>query len=560
MGQYNSPGVFVQETVQQAQSPSFSTSSAALVGPSLKGRLDCALFTNPLQFLTEYTLAGQVPLGSNFHYSALAYLTQGTQLYVQRVISQVSTGGTPPTYPGARIKISTSVQANLALASGAASTAFVPVSGNQDCFEIFAKDPGAWGNNIAVEINNINPTLNTFEIDVYLYNPYTGIVSSSPVESWTVSRAYQLNGYGIQQYLMTAINGFSQYIVVADNLAYAPTVLPKGQGTLLYLGVGTDGTVANDADIAQQWAQFTNEQNFDVALLISGGNFGPLTQAAIQAVVDSRKDCLGLMDTPNLSFSGSVAIPSSTVATNVVSFRQGSLGGYTSTAFNDQRLVMCSPWVKISDQWNNQIVYVPASGYIAAQIAYNDYVADVSNSPMGFNRGVLPVLGVATVYQQGDRDTLYEAQVNPIQLFRASGTVLYGDKTLTTTPGIFSRINTRRNIDFAEKALSIILQNYLGENNIPVTQAKVTSDITTYLAGRAAAGAWNPIGPNGTNDKGYAVVCNATNNTPAVVSANQLVVTVYLRPAQSINFIVLQANILDSSVSIQTLTSNGTLI
>ena len=555
MPNFLSAGVAIQENVLSASFPSFSTSSAAIVGYSNKGRLDVPIITTPAQFLQEYTIGGQVPLGSNFHYSALAYLQNGTQLYVQRVAY------TDTLYSGARIKTSTSSQTNAALSSGASTTAFTSVSGNQDLFEVFSKDPGAWGNNISVQVTNIQNTSlpYTFEIDVYLTNPYNGVTTL--VEAWTMLSRNQtaLDGYGNPMYFMTKINGYSQYIVVADNTTYANTIVPKSQATNLSLAGGVDsvsvGTDTNGSNlpasqVALGWFTFTNKDNYDVRILINAGYTGATVQSAMLAVVDSRMDCIALFDHP---FQGTTS-PSSTVAQNVVTFR-------TSTQnFNDQRAALYSPWLKINDNWNNQIVYVPPSGYVASAYAYNDYIGDVWMSPAGFTRGVLDVLGTSTVYSQGDRDLLYPNQINPIQTFRGSGIVIYGDKNETATPGIFDRINVRRLIDIIEMTLKAYLRQFLFENNIPLTRTKVASGILTYLAGLYSQGAFNPIGPTGQSDKGYAVICDTTNNTPATISAHTLYVDVYVRPAQSINFILLRMNVMDSQVSITTLSSTGTLL
>ena len=548
MVNFLSAGVAVQENVLSASFPSFSTSSAAIAGYSTKGRLDIALFTTPAGFLQEYCVAGMVPLGSNFHYSALAYLQNGSQLYVQRVVP----ASNPPLYPGARIKISTaSFSVNAALVTGASTTAFVPVSGNLDCFEIFAKDPGSWGNNVGIQINNVNSTTNQFEIDVFFTNPFTGVTTQ--VESWpNCSRSSSaLDGYGNPTYFVTKINGYSNYIFCADDGTNASNVLPKAQATTLFLGGGSDGANSvQDSDVAASWPNFTNKDNYDVRILINAGYTGTATQAAMLAVVDSRQDCVAIFDHPN---QGTTLI-SSSVAANVVTFRT------TTQNFNDQRAVLYSPWLQINDSWNNQYVYVPPSGYIASAFAYNDYVGDVWMSPAGFNRGLLDVLGVSTVYAQGDRDLLYTNQINPIQMFRGSGIVIYGDKNETSTPGIFDRINVRRLIDNIEMTLRAWLRQFLFDNNTPLTRTKVASGILTYLSGLYSQGAFNPIGPTGASDKGYACICDTTNNTPASIASHLLYVDVYVRPAQSINFILLRMNVMDSQVSITTLSSAGTLL
>ena len=35
----------------------------------------------------------------------------------------------------------------------------------------------------------------------------------------------------------------------------------------------------------------------------------------------------------------------------------------------------------------------------------------------------------------------------------------------------------------------------------------------------------------------YVVICDETNNTPAIIDANEFVADIYIKPARSINFI-----------------------
>ena len=75
---------------------------------------------------------------------------------------------------------------------------------------------------------------------------------------------------------------------------------------------------------------------------------------------------------------------------------------------------------------------VKARGYRSITDAYNDYVADVWYAPAGLNRGILNCLSVCDEngnrlsFSQGDRDTLYAAQINPLQVFAGSGRIMTG--------------------------------------------------------------------------------------------------------------------------------------
>ena len=117
---------------------------------------------------------------------------------------------------------------------------------------------------------------------------------------------------------------------------------------------------------------------------------------------------------------------------------------------------------------------------------------------------------------------------NSVVTFPGQGTILYGDKTLAN-PSAFDRINVRRLFIILEKTIAQAAQNLLFEFNNSFTQAQFVSIVTPFLQqvqGRQGITA-------------FQVVCDSTNNTPAVIDANQFVGDIYIKPARSINFIQL---------------------
>ncbi len=94
------------------------------------------------------------------------------------------------------------------------------------------------------------------------------------------------------------------------------------------------------------------------------------------------------------------------------------------------------PWVRIIDPGTGKQVWVPASTVIPGVYAFNDKVSAPWFAPAGINRG-----GLSTVLQaelkltQGNRDTLYSNNINPIATLPQQGVVVYGQKTLQTPAG-----------------------------------------------------------------------------------------------------------------------------
>ncbi len=106
---------------------------------------------------------------------------------------------------------------------------------------------------------------------------------------------------------------------------------------------------------------------------------------------------------------------------------------------------------------------------------------------------------------------------------------MFGDKTLLAKPSAFDRINVRRLFIVLEKAIATSAKFTLFEFNDPFTRASFVNLVTPFLR--------NVQGRRGITD--FAVICDDTNNTGAVVDANEFVGDIYIKPARSINFIQL---------------------
>jgi phage tail sheath protein FI len=182
------------------------------------------------------------------------------------------------------------------------------------------------------------------------------------------------------------------------------------------------------------------------------------------------------------------------------------------------------------DKYNNVYRWIPLNADVAGLCVYTDSVRDPWWSPAGFNRGNLKnVVKLAWSPSKTYRDSLYALGINPVVTFPANGTVLYGDKTLQSKPSAFDRINVRRLFIVLEKTIAQASQYSLFEFNDSFTQSQFVSLVTPFLR--------DVMGRRGIQD--FKVVCDSTNNTPAVVDANQFVGDIYIKPARSINFIQL---------------------
>ena len=525
MGFYLSPGVYSKETDLSNLVANVATSVAALVGPSDKGAVDTPkLITNTQQFLEEY---GEPVIGNYFHYTALSFLAQGNRLWCYRIQNNAL-------YAGVNIVPANSLSDNSVISAGVTSPVFVEESGVDKLFTIFAKDPGAWGNKLAIRIDNVNETDYTFDISVYLLNKDGGY---DKVETWNVSRKYQLDGFGLQQYIEEKINGFSKYIVVA-NSTESDSVLPKVQSTNLVFAKGHNGASVEDSQYILGWQKFENPDDIDIRILLCGGATSVPVQTEMKRIAEARKDCFAILDVPYAQTSS---------AQSVVEWRREVQN------FNSSYVGLYSPWVGVYDPFNGVVVKVPPSGHVGAQFAYNDYIAEPWYAPAGFSRGQLNVLGITPVYTQGERDLLHSNQINPLQTFKGEGNVIFGQVTEQAKASATSGINVRRLLIVIEKSMAVALRQYLFEQNNEITRFRVTAMLESYLDDIAARGAFQTE----LGDRGYKVVCDETNNTPQVIDNNELRVDVFVKPIRSIYYIRLNTVITTTGASFTELISQG---
>jgi len=527
MAFYLSPGVYVRERDISGIIPNISSTAAAIVGYSTKGSVDdVILVTNTQQFIEEY---GEPVPGNYFHYSALAFLANGNTLYCKRVHNGALYGGVKVIQDGGTGNTE-------GLAAGVSTPTFQVNSAEDVLFYVFGKDPGTWNNNLKVTIENVDSTELTFDIVVYEVDTDG---NSTKVESWTVSRQEKLDGFGRQLYLETRINGFSKYIVVADS-SLANTLLPGEATTAVAMTGGTNGNAITSSEVVTGWDAFVNPDEVDVRILINAGEASVEVHSKMQSVAEARRDCVAVLDLPYSAISS---------VTNMVDWRE------TVQNINSSYTALYGPWVKAYDSFNDKIVELPPSGYVASMFAFNDYISEPWFAPAGFNRGILSVLGFTSIFSQGERDTLYSNQINPLQTFRGEGNVIWGQKTQQVKASALDRVNVRRSLIVIEKAMSIQLRSYAFEPNNETTRFRVTATLEEYLDRLSARGAFQTE----LGDKGYRVVCDTTNNTPGVIDANELHVDVYIKPVRAAEYIQLQTIITQTATSFEELIARGVL-
>jgi len=275
--------------------------------------------------------------------------------------------------------------------------------------------------------------------------------------------------------------------------------------------------VPTDGQLQNEYYKLRNVEEYDVSLIpVVGTNTDNATaRFVVDNVADVRRDCVVFVSpsTSNLI-----------TAAQVVADRNVLFNKDTTYAMMD------SGWKYQYDRYNDAYRWLPLAGDIAGLCVRTDSIADPWFSPGGYTRGQIKnVVKLNWAPSKTDRDNLYRFQINPVINQPGSGTLLFGDKTITQKPSAFDRINVRRLFIVLEKAIATAAKFQLFEFNDGFTRSQFVALVEPFLR--------DVQGRRGIID--FQVVCDETNNTAEVIDRNEFVADIYIKPARSINFISL---------------------
>ena len=256
------------------------------------------------------------------------------------------------------------------------------------------------------------------------------------------------------------------------------------------------------------------------------------------AIIDLEGDFQPAAEGENATDVGLVNYGS--VSTTVTSLKDRGINSSYAAAYY--------PFVQVRDTLGGDLIYMPPSVLALGAMSYTDRVKAPWFAPAGFNRGGLssgiaglPVVGVTDKLTSEDRDTLYDANINPIASFPSEGIVIFGQKTLQVTRSALDRINVRRLLLFVKKGISRISNELLFEPNVQETWDRFISRANPFLADVKAR--------FGLTE--YKLVLDKTTTTPDLIDQNIMYAKVFLKPARAIEFIAVDFVITNTGASFE---------
>lgn len=579
-----SPGVAINEVDLTTIVPSVLTTAGAYVGPFAWGPVNSIIPISTEQVMVS-TFGKPNNTNANSWFTAASFLSYGNNLNLVRSANAATYNATTSGSANVQIQNAQAFQYNY-LQSGAANT-YGP---------FVARYPGKLGNSITISVIDGGASTLQFSnwqvpvsnvagyayANVALagffgtppstsYNATTLGASNDEIHIAVVDTGGLISGTqgtvlevfpflskatdskdknGQSNYYKTAIFNTSSYIYAMDqinftsnsgqanswgqitaNVAFATLAGPQTYS----LTAGTE-VYPTDGDLITTYTMLSDPTAASVSLLMTGPWDTTVQQNAIN-IAATRKDCMAFVSPPQsavVNNSGSEQTSVISWYNSLSSITGGPTGSY---GFAD------SGWKYMFDKYNNTYRWVPLNGDVAGLCVATDGTNAPWWSPAGFNRGVIKnVTKLAWNPTKPMRDAIYPYGINPIASFPGNGTVLFGDKTMQTKPSAFDRINVRRLFIVLEQAIAKAAQYSLFEFNDQFTQAQFVALVTPFLQ--------QIQGQRGITS--FKVVCDSSNNTPAVVNSNQFVGEIYIVPSRSINYIQLSFTAIGTGVNFST--------
>ena len=203
----------------------------------------------------------------------------------------------------------------------------------------------------------------------------------------------------------------------------------------------------------------------------------------------------------------------------------------------DEYLGVFYPSLFTSDNAGNNVVVPPSHG-ILRTLALSDQVSFPWFAPAGTRRGGITNASAAgfvdaegefksIALNEGQRDTLYSLNVNPITFLTGAGLVNFGQKTRARNASALDRINVARLVIFLRSQLKKLAKPYIFEPNDKITRDEIKQQVESLMV--------ELVGLRALFD--FLVVCDETNNTPTRIDRNELYVDIAIEPVKAVEFI-----------------------
>jgi len=274
-----------------------------------------------------------------------------------------------------------------------------------------------------------------------------------------------------------------------------------------------------------------DDDNLNISMALIPGIHQARVQNALITLAETSQNFIAAVSPP----------PALTTAQKAIDWMNGrGTVGDRKASINSSYVAVYWPHVQVFNTYTETDVWFDPAIFGVRAMAFTDSVAEPWYAPAGFTRGRLTKpLDTELILSQGDRDALYENNINPMVKFFPEGITIFGQKTAKRLPSATDRINVRRLMIFLRKTLLRTTRAFVFEPNDALTWESVTNTVTEILRDLAAR-------------RGIAesqVICDESVNTPLRVSRRELWCKIILRPVEAAEYIIFEVNLTNNTSS-----------
>jgi|688.fasta_scaffold58025_5 hypothetical protein len=557
-----SPGVAISEIDNTFLTGQPVQAGAAIIGPTVKGPVEKpTLVTTYSDFVmmfgdtfvsggNSYSYLTSIAAYNYFNYGGtsliVARVTSGS--YTSATSSLIPTGSAGPT-SGLSPFVLETISEGVIMNNSGSTTNSTLISGsvNNIRWEITNPNTGSGTFNVLIRRGNDNvnnkvilESWNNVNLDPNSTRYVAAVIGDQKLQYNSQTNQMEVSGsypnmskyVRVKEVNYTTPNYLNANGAVASPL-YSGSIPAIGSGSLDGCFAGATGTILSSSAI-----NFYDTINSSNTQGLVGNDYNNM----IALLGNPEAYQFNLLFTPGLLngthtaqvtniINNTIARGDSMYVVDLATFDTNLQGVVTQAQTRDTSYAAAYwPWVRIIDPATGKHVWVPASTVIPGVYAFNDRVSAPWFAPAGINRGGLnTVLQAQYKLTQGNRDTLYSNNINPIATLPQQGVVVYGQKTLQKSQSALDRVNVRRLMIELKSYIRQIADTVVFEQNTIATRNSFIARVTPFLEGiQQKQGLY-----------AYKVVMDDTNNGPAVIDQNQLVGQIYIQPTRTAEFISL---------------------
>ena len=349
-----------------------------------------------------------------------------------------------------------------------------------------------------------NKSLGKIDIEVYSQpNSITGQITTNTFKSYIYSAIYKdSQGFDVN----------TDFTLPNTNYVQGPLSLWGGESPY----------VSDLGSIEETYMTVEDKDLYPIDIVI-GNELDEGKAAGLLA--DKRADCIAFIGASYQDTVGKKAA----VITDLLSRKVRNNPPFLRTMF----AAFFGNYIRIYDNYSKKFRWINIAGDVAGLRANTNTNQNSWWASAGLKRGQIRNIDrLAFSPNQAQRDQLYSNNINPVVNFPGEGNLVWGQKTLINYASSFDRINVRSLFNVLERAMSKAAKSQVFEFNDVFTRNAIIAMFNPFLSSVKA----------GRGIEDFLVVCDETNNTPDVISRNELVVDIYIKPMYAAEFIKLNFN------------------